>query len=98
MKSTISTLLPDDEQLLLNNEKETREHATIANLMRNDLSRVARNASLSATAMWSAVAIRFIERCDSRLVYKSGGGITVMSDPVEKYKKLLQKVYVPFVF
>lgn len=41
MKGTISAALPDAESLLLNNAKEKAEHATIVDLIRNDLSRVA---------------------------------------------------------
>jgi len=43
----------------------------------------------------SAVMIRFIERTDTGLVYKSGGGITVYSDPVAEYREMIDKVYVP---
>lgn len=43
----------------------------------------------------SAVMIRFIDRREKRLFYKSGGGITVYSSPVEEYRELLEKVYLP---
>lgn len=43
----------------------------------------------------SAVMIRFIEKTESGLCYKSGGGITVYSDPVDEYQELIDKVYVP---
>jgi len=43
----------------------------------------------------SAVMIRFIENESGRLIYKSGGGITYLSDPVTEYKELISKVYVP---
>ncbi|MBA4322972.1 MAG: aminodeoxychorismate synthase component I, partial [Odoribacter sp.] len=43
----------------------------------------------------SAVMIRFIENIDGKLVYKSGGGITFLSDPVKEYEELIAKVYVP---
>lgn len=42
-----------------------------------------------------AVSIRFIENIDNRLYYKSGGGITALSDPEEEYKEMLEKIYVP---
>lgn len=42
MKGTIDASLPDAEALLLGNEKEKAEHATIVDLIRNDLSLVAR--------------------------------------------------------
>ena len=43
MKGTINASLPDAENQLLTNEKEQREHYTIVDLMRNDLSMVAEN-------------------------------------------------------
>ena len=43
MKGTINATLPDAENQLLTNEKEQREHYTIVDLMRNDLSMVAKN-------------------------------------------------------
>jgi len=43
----------------------------------------------------SAVMIRYIERDDQGLVYKSGGGITYMSDPVREYEEMIAKVYIP---
>jgi len=45
----------------------------------------------------SAVMIRFIERDGGSLVYKSGGGITIYSDPEAEYRELIDKVYVPIV-
>jgi para-aminobenzoate synthetase component 1 len=44
----------------------------------------------------SAVMIRYIEQKNNRLVYRSGGGITTMSNPEDEYQELLNKVYVPF--
>ncbi len=41
MKGTIDASLPNAEHLLLNNPKEEAEHATIVDLIRNDLSKVA---------------------------------------------------------
>jgi para-aminobenzoate synthetase component 1 len=43
----------------------------------------------------SGVLIRFIERREDGLVYRSGGGITFMSDPEKEYQELIDKVYVP---
>jgi para-aminobenzoate synthetase component 1 len=43
----------------------------------------------------SAVMIRFIEKTDTGLVYKSGGGITIYSRAEAEYRELLDKVYVP---
>lgn len=41
MKGTIDAALPNAEQQILNNPKEAAEHATVVDLLRNDLSRVA---------------------------------------------------------
>ncbi len=41
MKGTIDASLPNAKELLLNDSKELAEHATIVDLLRNDLSRVA---------------------------------------------------------
>ncbi|MDD2816852.1 MAG: aminodeoxychorismate synthase component I [Thiotrichaceae bacterium] len=43
----------------------------------------------------SAVMIRFIERQDEQLIYKSGGGLTIDSDVHSEYQELLSKVYLP---
>jgi len=43
----------------------------------------------------SAVMIRFIENTNGKLVYRSGGGITVFSDPEKEYQELIDKVYLP---
>jgi para-aminobenzoate synthetase component 1 len=44
----------------------------------------------------SAVLIRFIEQGENGMIYRSGGGITFMSDPQKEYQELIDKVYVPF--
>ena len=42
----------------------------------------------------SSVMIRFIEKQeDSNLIFKSGGGITVFSDPRLEYQEMIDKVY-----
>lgn len=43
----------------------------------------------------SAVMIRFIDREKGRLFFKSGGGITYLSDPLKEYNELISKIYVP---
>ncbi|MDP1816463.1 MAG: aminodeoxychorismate synthase component I [Leadbetterella sp.] len=43
----------------------------------------------------SAVMIRFIEKNENGLVFKSGGGITSRSDARKEYEELNQKIYVP---
>ena len=43
----------------------------------------------------SAVNIRFIEKTQKGLQFRSGGGITSNSNPVHEYAEMLDKVYVP---
>lgn len=43
----------------------------------------------------SCVLIRFIERIDHKIYYKSGGGITVYSNLKKEYQEVLDKIYVP---
>jgi para-aminobenzoate synthetase component I len=43
----------------------------------------------------SCVLIRYIEQTDEGLIFKSGGGITYLSDCQSEYNELIQKVYVP---
>jgi len=43
----------------------------------------------------SAVLIRYIENRDGQFYYRSGGGITFMSDPEKEYQELIDKVYLP---
>ncbi len=45
--------------------------------------------------LYSAVMIRFIEKEDEKLYYKSGGGITIDSDAKSEYKELIDKIYLP---
>ncbi len=174
MKGTIDASYPDAEKVILKDAKETAEHNTIVDLIRNDLSIVARKVSVkrfrytdhintnngriiqisseisgilhrkyrkqigtifysllpagSVTGApkektveiikeiesydrgyytgvfgWfdgqnvdSGVMIRFIERENNRFIYKSGGGLTYLSDPVTEYEEMIKKVYVPF--
>ncbi len=46
MKGTIDASIPDARQVLMDDEKETAEHATIVDLIRNDLSRVAEHVGV----------------------------------------------------
>ena len=43
----------------------------------------------------SAVAIRFLEKQNEQLVFKSGGGITFQSEWKKEYDEMQNKVYVP---
>lgn len=175
MKGTIDASIENAEEKLLNDDKEIAEHNTIVDLIRNDLSIVAKNVrvekfryideirtanktllqtsseicgelgnnyrdklgdiifkllpagSISGAPkkktveiikeaecyergyftgifgifdgenLDSAVMIRFIENIDNELYYKSGGGITFMSDPKIEYQEMIDKVYVPIV-
>lgn len=47
MKGTIDASIPNAEQIILNDYKETAEHNTIVDLLRNDLSIVADNVKVS---------------------------------------------------
>lgn len=173
MKGTIDATLPDARHRILNDPKETAEHATIVDLIRNDLSMVAHEVRVARyryidelkthngrllqvsseicgrlSADWkvhigdtlfrllpagsitgapkkktmqiiadselyergfytgvmgcfdgnsvnSAVMIRFLEKQDDGLFFKSGGGITSRSDLQSEYNEMNQKVYVP---
>ena len=46
--------------------------------------------------LYSAVMIRFIERDNKKLYYKSGGGITIDSNALDEYNELIDKIYLPF--
>jgi len=173
MKGTINASIPDAEIKILNDLKETAEHHTIVDLIRNDLSMVSTNVKVEkfrfidtikthdivllqvssevtgqlpedysehlgdilskllpagsicgapkiktleiinqseiydrgyysgvfgifdGTDLQSAVMIRFIEKIDEKFIFKSGGGITSLSNPEEEYQELIDKVYVP---
>jgi para-aminobenzoate synthetase component I len=175
MKGTIDASVPDADNIILSSIKETAEHNTIVDLIRNDLSRTATEVRVESfryiekveTAQGdllqvssrikgklpddyrsylgdiflkmlpagsvtgapkektieiikeaetynrgyytgvagiydgenvnSCVMIRFIEKRDNRLYYKSGGGITIHSKPEEEYDEMVKKVYVPLI-
>lgn len=174
MKGTIDASLPDAANVILNDTKESAEHATIVDLIRNDLSQIATEVTVTkyrfidelktnkgkllqvsseirgrlsedyasslgdmffrllpagsitgapkkktveiiheaetyhrgyytgVTGVFdgrnldSAVIIRYIEKMpDGQMLFKSGGGITFMSDVKSEYEEMIQKVYVP---
>jgi len=173
MKGTIDAAIPNAEKIILADEKEMAEHITIVDLIRNDLSIVAKNVrvekfryiekietnkksllqvsskivgeleenfhvrlgdiifsmlpagSISGAPkkktieiiknaekekrgyysgvfgcfdgnnLDSAVMIRFIEQTNEGMFYRSGGGITFLSDVKSEYNELIDKVYVP---
>jgi para-aminobenzoate synthetase component 1 len=47
-------------------------------------------------SLHSSVMIRFIEKNNDALFYKSGGGITIDSDAKSEYEELIDKIYLPF--
>lgn len=173
MKGTIDASLPEAENVILADPKESAEHATIVDLIRNDLSMVAEkvwveryryidriktndktllqvSSEIAGTLapdfdrrfgdllmkmlpagsitgapkpstlkiireaegydrgyytgvmgyfdgenFESAVMIRFIENQNGALVFKSGGGITALSNARNEYQELIDKVYLP---
>lgn len=175
MKGTIDASIKNARQLILDDPKEKAEHITIVDLIRNDLSMVAENVSVTkfryideiktndknllqvssevsgelpenfkeilgeiifkllpagsisgapkektvqiiraaeiipreyytgvfgifdGENLFSAVMIRFIENKNGNFYYRSGGGITALSNPESEYKELIDKVYVPII-
>ncbi len=173
MKGTAIKENPESAQKLLDDPKESAEHATITDLLRNDLSKVAKNVKVNryryideintggktilqvsseisgdlfpeycnnfgdlfqkilpagsvtgapkkktveiikatenynrgfytgvfgyfnGESLDSAVMIRYIEKEGDEYFYKSGGGITSMSDAKKEYRELIDKIYVP---
>ena len=174
MKGTIDASVTDAENVILSDPKEAAEHATIVDLIRNDMSMVAaqvwvekyryidrivtndktllqvsseiagilpedfngnfgdlllkllpagsvtgapKPSTLKIIAeaegyergyytgvmgyfdgehFESAVMIRYIENQNGNLVFKSGGGITALSNAQDEYQEIIDKVYLPF--
>lgn len=175
MKGTIDANIPNAEKELLNSEKETREHNTIVDLIRNDLSMISSDVTVTKfryvekikshqneilqtsseirgelpkgwendfsellfkllpagsisgapktktleiidkveikdrgyyTGIFgifdgknidSGVGIRFIEKENGKLWYRSGGGITSLSKVEEEYQEMINKIHVPTI-
>ncbi len=175
MKGTIEADESNAKEKILNNFKEAAEHATIVDLIRNDLSKVAkkvavtryryldlvdsfdkrlyqvsseitgelannfsanigdiiysllpagsisgapkaktmeiiREAEIDSRGYYSgvfgvfdgvnlnsAVMIRFIEKKEGQMIYRSGGGITANSNLAKEYQEMIDKIYLPFV-
>ncbi len=173
MKGTIEADLPDAAEILMNDRKETAEHATIVDLIRNDLSMVADDVRVNrfryidrvrtnrsdllqmsseiagrlpsdyrghlgdifskllpagsicgapkkktldiirkaeqyergyytgvfgvfdGNSVDSCVLIRYLEPDGRKYIYKSGGGITHLSECEKEYQELIKKIYVP---
>jgi len=172
MKGTVNALIPNALEKILASEKEKAEHTMVVDLLRNDISMVAKKVRVSkfryidkitagsqqllqvsseivgvlektwhqrlgdilllllpagsisgapkkktveiiqavenyqrgfftgifgyfdGSKLDSAVMIRFIERNGSKLIYKSGGGITIDSNVMSEYEEMLEKVYI----
>lgn len=173
MKGTIDASIPNAESIILNDKKEKAEHNTIVDLIRNDLSIVAKKVTVprfryieniksnnqsilqvsseingelkeeyqsnlgdllfkilpagsisgapkpktveiikevekenrgyytgicgifNGYDVDSCVMIRYIEKENDKLYYRSGGGVTYLSDESSEYNETLQKIYVP---
>jgi para-aminobenzoate synthetase component 1 len=173
MKGTIDASIKHARDIIFSDQKEKAEHATIVDLLRNDISRVAKNVSVdryryidviksdkynllqvsseisgllpddydkhlgdiitsllpagSVTGapkqktleiiskvetyergfytgvagfydgekLESCVLIRFIQHENGQFYYKSGGGVTFMSNAAKEYRELNEKIYVP---
>ncbi|MBP7654286.1 aminodeoxychorismate synthase component I [Candidatus Dependentiae bacterium] len=173
MKGTIRADIPDAEKIILSDEKESAEHITIVDLLRNDIGSVAENIKVlkfryidkiktaayellqvsseicgtleknwntrlgdilekilpagsvtgapkiktleiikdtekydrnyytgvcgyfDGTNLDSCVMIRFIENIGDKFFFKSGGGITIYSNPISEYNELIDKIYIP---
>lgn len=173
MKGTIDASVPDALSRIMDNKKEEAEHATIVDLIRNDLSMVASEVCVkkyryvdhintwtheliqvsseitgklpeewtmnvgdiilpllpagsvsgapkrqtvklieqaeheargyytgimgvfTGRELVSSVMIRFIEENNGKMYYRSGGGITHMSNCEDEYNEMLAKVYLP---
>lgn len=48
-------------------------------------------------ALDSGVMIRYIEKLDNQLFFRSGGGITVNSNLQNEYQEVIDKIYLPFI-
>ena len=59
MKGTIDASLPDAREMILRDEKEAAEHATIVDLIRNDLGRVANGISVERYRYYEVIHSQF---------------------------------------
>ncbi|MFI3327958.1 MAG: aminodeoxychorismate synthase component I [Rikenellaceae bacterium] len=79
MKGTIDATLPNAEQVLINDQKELQEHNTIVDLIRNDLSRVAKNVRVER--------FRYIERIESNNGAILQASSEIAAELASKYKE-----------
>jgi para-aminobenzoate synthetase component I len=76
---------PKNKTIEIINESETYERGYYTGIF----------GIFDGTKLDSGVMIRFIEKKNGNLFYKSGGGITVYSDPEKEYQEMIDKIYVP---
>lgn len=50
----------------------------------------------NGSSLDSAVMIRYIERANENLFFRSGGGITINSSCSDEYNEVIEKIYLPF--
>ncbi len=72
MKGTIDAAIPNAKEMILNNQKEMSEHATIVDLIRNDLSIVADNVKVEK--------YRYVEK-----IYTNKGQLLQVSSKISGY-------------
>ena len=173
MKGTIDASLPDAKNKILSDQKELAEHVTIVDLIRNDLSRIAKSVSVNrfrfveeirsrskrlfqvsseivgdlksdyqqhigsilvsllpagsisgapkkrtleiireaegeergfytgvigyfdGENLDAGVMIRYLEKTETGIFFRSGGGITTQSNLINEYQEVMDKIYVP---
>ena len=81
MKGTINAALPGAKKLLLNDKKEESEHYTIVDLMRNDLSLIAKNIKVEK--------FRYVEEVKSEHYNLLQTSSLISGDLPEDYRKTL---------
>ncbi len=86
MKGTIDAMIPDAEKVILNNQKETAEHYTIVDLIRNDLSMVSKNVRVERFRY-----IDVIETSEKRLLQVSS---EIRGDLDDDYKSHLGDILI----
>jgi para-aminobenzoate synthetase component 1 len=74
MKGTLDAALPDAESILINDVKEQEEHATVVDLLRNDLSIVAGNVTVDRYRFISRIvtAGKTLLQCSSEISGRLG--------------------------
>lgn len=81
MKGTIDANIPDAATVILNDGKEKAEHVTIVDLLRNDLSRVARNVEV--------LRFRYLDKISTNRNKIFQVSSEISGNVLPKYKKLI---------